>query len=95
MKTPCFSCRKEIEFEDGTLISRGEECPHCYANIRSCRMCRFYSEKSYNECAEPSADRIIDKEKANFCDFYQLTDSIRIDDASHTALNAAEALFKK
>jgi hypothetical protein len=26
--------------------------------------------KSYNECREPQAERVVDKEKSNFCDFF-------------------------
>jgi hypothetical protein len=25
----------------------------------------------YNECREPSAERVVDKEKANFCDYFE------------------------
>jgi hypothetical protein len=35
-------------------------------------MCTFYDQTAYNECREPSADRIVEKEKANFCDFFCL-----------------------
>ncbi len=32
--------------------------------------CRFYDETAYNECSEPSAERVVDKEKSNFCDYF-------------------------
>lgn len=93
MKVKCFACKKDLEF-DNTSIPRGEECPYCYANIHSCKMCKFYNSSAYNECVEPSAERVVEKEKANFCDFFQLTDSGNTQDNTDNAKAAAEALFK-
>jgi hypothetical protein len=59
-------------------------------------MCYFYDPKAYNECREPNADRIVDKEKANFCDYYKIgggkTDP---DKERQDQLAKAAALFKK
>lgn len=78
------------------MVSRSDTCPNCRADIRSCKMCHFYDSKSYNECRESNADRITDKEKANFCDYFKLgsgpadAEKQRLD-----ALAKAAALFKK
>lgn len=59
-------------------------------------MCQFYDPKSYNECRESNADRITDKEKANFCDYFKLGSGAA--DAEKQRLDAlakAAALFKK
>ncbi len=59
-------------------------------------MCRFFDQKAYNQCREPSAERIIDKEKANFCDYFSLGDSVGAEISEKDKfLSAAEALFKK
>jgi hypothetical protein len=59
-------------------------------------MCQFYDTSSYNECREPTADRIIEKEKANFCDFFKLGEGTGFNnDKIISALSAADALFKK
>lgn len=51
--------------------------------------------KSYNECKEPAADRVVDKEKNNFCEFYQPGSGGEQQSAADKAKAAAEALFKK
>jgi hypothetical protein len=37
-----------------------------------CRNCAFYAAGAYNDCREPCAERVVDKERANFCEFFQL-----------------------
>lgn len=68
----CFQCHKNLTLGPGQKIPKNEECPYCYASLHSCRMCSFYDQSAYNECREPSAERIVEKEKANFCDFFVL-----------------------
>tara|TARA_Y100001001_G_scaffold29527_1_gene24668 strand:- start:196 stop:372 length:177 start_codon:yes stop_codon:yes gene_type:complete len=58
-------------------------------------MCHFYDPAAYNECREPAADRIVDKTKANFCDYYQLGSGDHSNNNQSDALAAANALFKK
>ncbi|MDH3974854.1 MAG: hypothetical protein OEV42_11295 [Deltaproteobacteria bacterium] len=64
----CFSCGKALDVNDKP--GRKEECPSCGADVRVCLNCRFYDAGAYNECRESSADRVVDKEKANFCDYF-------------------------
>ncbi|MBI4411014.1 MAG: hypothetical protein HY541_00835 [Deltaproteobacteria bacterium] len=35
-----------------------------------CKNCEFYDRAAYNECSEPQAERVLDKEKSNFCDYF-------------------------
>jgi len=58
-------------------------------------MCFFYEPKSYNECKEPVAQRIVDKEKNNFCEFFKLTTNSDVHEEKNNILSAADALFKK
>ncbi len=95
MSDNCYKCSAELQIESTANIMRSEECPKCYANIRCCMMCSFYDSKSYNECREPTADRIVDKEKANFCDFYKFGNQNEQANATKDALAMADALFKK
>lgn len=95
MEFKCYACTKSIELDETQPIMRSEECPHCYVSLRCCKMCEFYDERSYNECREPSAERIVEKEKANFCDFYRITSNLNKEQAKNDALAAANALFKK
>lgn len=79
------------------MLSRSDICPSCRADVRCCRTCQFYDPKSYNECKEPNADRITDKEKSNFCDYFKLGSSSPGDAEKQRQemLAKAQALFKK
>ncbi len=52
-------------------LSRREECPKCLASLRVCRGCDFYDTASSNDCREPMADRVVEKEAANLCDYFR------------------------
>lgn len=78
------------------MISRSDSCPHCMADIRCCKNCIFYDPKAYNECRESMADRITEKEKANFCDFFKIGSSANdAEKLKQDQLAKAMALFKK
>lgn len=51
-------------------VGRHDTCPACNAELRSCRHCRFYDPTVYNACREPQAERVLDKERGNFCDYF-------------------------
>ncbi len=97
MKTVhCYHCGKQVKLE--YKISFREECLHCKADLHICRNCRFYDKLAYNECKESSAEKIQDKEKNNYCEYFdpssenqgkpQLLEREKL-------LQSAEALFKK
>ncbi len=91
----CYVCKKHLDFEPEQKISRQEECVYCRASLRCCRMCYFFSTNVYNECREPNAERTLDKERINFCSYFQLRSG---DSDNETKLkettSAADALFK-
>ncbi len=95
MSIECYKCHKEIaELSSQVKISKNEECPHCYTSLKCCKMCVFYDPHAYNECKEPVAERIVDKEKANFCDYFQLGTGKSSQDNKEDIMAAAEKLFK-
>lgn len=78
------------------MVGRRDTCPHCMADIRCCKMCQFYDPKAYNECRETQADRVQDKEKANFCDYFKIgSPGSNPDQERQDLLAKANALFKK
>lgn len=92
----CYNCSETLILEVGKDVNRYENCTKCNASIRCCKMCEFYDKASYNECREPTSDRITDKEKANFCDFFKLSPGGDINqNIKESAISAAESLFKK
>ena len=96
MSLKCHRCSKELSATFSIMVSRSDTCSNCMADIRCCKMCTFYDPRSYNECRESNADRITEKEKANFCDYFKI--GTGTDDAEKARLDAlakAAALFKK
>jgi hypothetical protein len=97
----CSNCKKEIAV--GETIRRSDSCPQCGADLRICKNCSFYDERVYNECGEHNAERVVDKNKANFCEFFNPNDKKASGTASadtpesraEALKKAAEALFKK
>ncbi len=92
----CFSCGGELKIID--RVGRGDSCPHCRADLHCCRNCRFYDPSAYNECHEPQADRVLEKEMSNFCDYFELAEklySLKGKDAAAEAKRKLEGLFKK
>jgi hypothetical protein len=78
------------------MVGRRDTCPSCMADIRCCKMCQFYDVKAYNECRETQADRVQDKEKANFCDYFKIgSPGTNPDKERQDALAKAASLFKK
>ena len=65
----CQACGHE--FEAGDIIGRRDDCPKCGADLHACRQCRFYSPGAHNDCRETQAELVADKERSNFCDYYQ------------------------
>ena len=90
----CFKCGNEMSFVD--RVGRREECPACREDVHVCRNCAFYDPKVYNECREPAAEVVREKERANHCDYFRPGAGGGGGGPSKDALRAAaEALFKK
>ena len=65
----CQVCGQENQV--GDIIGRRDSCSGCQTDLRSCCQCRHYDTAMANDCREPQVELVVDKERANFCDFYQ------------------------
>ena len=65
----CWKCGTELK---NVLLpfSRYEECGKCRADLHACLGCRHYDPAAADACREDRAEFILDKDKANFCDFF-------------------------
>ncbi len=96
MSLTCYKCSKPLSETFKIMVGRRDVCPSCMTDIRCCKMCHFYDPKAYNECRESQADRVQDKEKANFCDYFKIGSSgTNPDKEKQDQLAKAAALFKK
>ena len=94
MVVHCFHCKKSNT--STAKIAFREECLHCQQDLHVCKNCEFYDAKAYNECREPSAEVVKEKERANFCDFFSPNQNPgAVSDKAAQLKAAAEALFKK
>lgn len=66
----CWKCGSSLA--DLSLpFLRTEECRACRAELHVCRMCRFYDISKAKHCAEPVAEPVLNKERANFCGYFE------------------------
>ena len=90
----CAFCGNESKVTD--MIGRTDTCARCGADLRCCKQCKFYDTRAYNDCREVMAERVVDKERANFCEYYLPRGSRRRSvNKAADAKQALEALFKK
>ena len=70
MDLQCWKCGEKLE--DIILpFSRREECRHCNADQHVCRLCTQFDPQVADACHEDRADFVLDKERANFCDYFK------------------------
>ncbi len=89
----CTFCKNEIEVID--KVGRQDVCTHCQHDLHCCKQCRFYDQTAYNDCNEPQAERVIDKEKANFCEYFVFGPDAKVSSEKEDTMSKLEDLFKK
>ena len=92
----CHACGATAEVLG--VVSRSARCARCGADLRCCLNCRFHESSAYNECLEPSAERVLEKDRANFCDYFSPAGEAAAAGAAKPAdspLGDLEKLFSK
>lgn len=91
----CHRCGKELVIP--RVVGRKDVCPDCRADLRCCLNCTFYDDRVYNQCRELQAERVLEKDRSNFCDYfvYREADSERKSGEKKTARDKLESLFRK
>lgn len=72
-----------------------ESCVKCNEDLHTCLCCKFHDTRSYNECNEPAAEVVREKNRSNFCDFFEPKSGGPNSKTTVDLKAAAEALFKK
>ncbi len=95
----CHACQTEFPLAAGETVGFRESCDRCRADLHVCLNCAHYDPSAYNECREPNAERVLDRDRANRCDYFRpdasgggASDS---DGGRAEALADLENLFKK
>ena len=74
MSYTCFKCNSAVSVTTNQQVGFKESCQSCMSDLHACRNCIFYDISSYNGCRETSAERVVDKEKANYCDYFKFSE---------------------
>jgi hypothetical protein len=92
----CAACNTETPLAAGERIGFRDECNHCGADLHTCHNCAHHDPSAYNECREPNAERVSDRERANRCDYFSASGREGgSDDPRSKALSDLDTLFKK
>ena len=77
-------------------LSRLSKCKSCNVDLHVCRLCEFFDTTVNNSCRELIAEKVTDKQKKNFCGYFQpSTSSFKTADVSKqtAAKDQLDALF--
>lgn len=90
----CFRCGADITEKKPV---RSTLCG-CGAEVKVCLNCRHYDRSAPQQCREPQADWVREKDRVNFCDWFQLASAPRGTPSAgekKDATSAFDSLFKK
>ncbi len=94
----CVGCNAPVEIPAGERVGFRDVCPQCDTDLHSCVHCAHYDPGAYNDCREPGAERVSQRDRANRCDWFSPGDAAGGGGvaAERGKANAAlDALFKK
>lgn len=87
----CWACGHRLIAYD---YQREGICAECNKQTHVCRNCRFYQPGRPNDCHEPVAEPVQDKQRANFCDYFEPSERAFVAPADPDSLKAeADKLF--
>ena len=66
----CHACGHEIAAGAGVRVGFRDSCDGCGADLHVCLGCAHHDAGAYNECRESSAERVLDKDRANRCEWF-------------------------
>ncbi len=94
MERCCHHCGRDVGSVE--RVGRRDACLHCGWDLHCCLNCTFYEPTYHNECREPQAERQVEKQAGNFCEYFSFRVGPRgkaaKDEGARTRL---DALFAK
>ena len=91
----CWKCGGALD-DEPLPLARLAECRACGAELHVCRLCEWFDPRVAKSCREPVAEEVSDKERANFCGYFQPRPGAftpRDDSEAHQAQDQLESLF--
>ncbi len=70
-KVACYYCGHTL---NAATLGRLDQCAQCGKYLHACRMCKHYDPaETSKQCVEDDAEKVQDKQAANFCDYFSLS----------------------
>lgn len=63
----CANCGASYEIP----VYRNTLCSFCGKELKTCRNCMYFMPGFANDCREPVSEPVLDKDRANFCDWFK------------------------
>ena len=93
----CWKCGYRSETIE--RIGFRAHCPQCDRPLHVCLNCALYDPAYNNQCRETMAERVVDKERSNFCEYFAPSvdrgAAASVQPPDRIARQQLEALFKK
>lgn len=90
----CHACG--TSFNVSVRVSFRAVCDSCGLELHACLNCRFHDEGVSNQCRESEAELVVDKERANRCEWFQPRGEAASEEEDGVASREKrEALFRK
>ncbi len=88
----CHKCKAVVELE---RVGRRSECEVCKSDLHVCLNCRFYDPGKGNACMETQAERVTEKDRSNYCDYFSFKEEGTEKAGREAAQELWDKLFKK
>jgi hypothetical protein len=92
----CWHCGRRAPVVE--RVGFRDYCEGCDRALHVCRNCDFYDPAYNNQCREPMAERVVDKDRANFCEYFAPARDVRARaprEAKTDTQTRLDELFKK
>lgn len=87
----CWHCGQSLKGIELPL-RRLAQCPACRSELHVCLMCIHYDTRYTSQCRHDLADKVLDKDRANFCGYLRPRRNAYVeakgDEASRARLDA-------
>jgi len=67
----CFACGAPLALRSAERVGFRDACARCGRDLHVCRNCLHHDPSAYNECREPNAERVGERERANRCEYFE------------------------
>lgn len=91
----CWRCGTDLT-DIPRPYGRHAQCPSCRADLHVCLMCRHHDIHKAKQCRERAADEVMDKTRANLCEWFQARPGAHVrgaDKADDSTRAKLDALF--